>query len=92
MCYFVTITFSRAFFNRVAINYVIAIIAIMPETTTIQITKQTREELLKIGTIGDDYNKVINDLIIEHSRNKLIEHGKEFIREHKDEFVSIDDL
>ncbi len=75
-----------------AIHSIITIIAIMPETTTIQITKQTREELLKIGTIGDDYNKVINDLIVEHSRFKLIEYGKELIREHKDEFVNIDDL
>ena len=64
----------------------------MPETTTIQITKQTREELLKIGTMGDDYNKVINELIIEHNRNKLAEYGENFIREHKDEFVSVDDL
>jgi len=62
------------------------IMPIMSETTTIQITKQIRDELRKIGTMGDDYNKVINDLIIEHSRNKLIEHGKEFIREQKTSF------
>jgi hypothetical protein len=64
----------------------------MSETTTIQITKQTRDELRKIGKMGDDYNKVINDLIVEHNRNKLGEYGEKFIREHKDEFVSIDDL
>ena len=64
----------------------------MAETTTIQITKQTRDELRKIGRMGDDYNKVINDLIAGHNRNKLAEHGEKFIREHKDEFVSIDDL
>jgi len=66
--------------------------SIMSEKTTIQITKQTREELRKIGTMGDDYNKVINDLIVEHNRNKLAEHGEKYIKEHKNEFVSIDDL
>lgn len=64
----------------------------MSETTTIQITKKTRDELRKIGKMGDDYNKVINDLIIEHNINKLGEYGEKFIKEHKDEFVSIDDL
>lgn len=82
----------HCFFNRVAINIIIAIVPITSETTTIQITKQTREELRKIGTMGDDYNKVINELIVEHNRNKLAEYGEKFIREHKDEFVSIDDL
>ncbi len=91
MCYFVIITISRAF-NRVAINTINAIIFIMSETTTIQITKQIREELQKIGKMGDDYNKVINDLIVEHNRNKLAERGEKFIKEHKNEFVSIDDL
>ncbi len=42
--------------------------------------------------MGDDYNKVINDLIIEHNMNELGEYGEKFIKEHKDEFVSIDDL
>lgn len=74
------------------INIIATIADIMAETTTIQITKKTREELRKIGSMGDDYNKVINDLIAEHNRNKLAEYGERFIREHKDEFVSIDDL
>ena len=64
----------------------------MSETTTIQITKQISDELRKIGMRGDDYNKVINDLIVEHNRNKLAEHGEKFIRENKKEFVNIDDL
>jgi hypothetical protein len=45
----------------------------MSETTTIQITKQIRDELRKIGTMGDDYNKVINDLIVEHNWKKCID-------------------
>ncbi len=64
----------------------------MSETTTIQITKQILEELRKIGKMGDDYNKVINDLIVEHNMNKLTERSEKFIKEHKNEFVSIDDL
>jgi len=42
--------------------------------------------------MGDDYNTVIEKLIIEHNRNKLAEYGEKFIREHKDEFVHIDDI
>jgi len=36
-----------------------AIVVIMSETTTIQVTKQTRDELKRIGSMGDDYNAVI---------------------------------
>lgn len=71
----------------------------MSETTTIQITKQTRDELKKIGTMGDDYNAVIEKLIKEYKDYKhksridrLAEEADEFIKEHRDEFVSIDDL
>ena len=49
------------------------IMPIMSETTTIQITKQTYEELRKIGIVGDDYNKLINELIVKHNRNELSE-------------------
>jgi hypothetical protein len=48
----------------------------MSETTTIQIIKQNLAELRKIGMMGEDYNKVINDLIVEHNRNKLAEYGE----------------
>lgn len=64
----------------------------MTETTTIQITTETRDELRTIGKMGDDYNKVIRMLIAEHNCNQLIEEGERLIREHRDEFVSIDDL
>ncbi len=46
---------------------------IISETTTIQITKQTYEELRKIGIMEDDYNKLINELIVKHNRNELSE-------------------
>jgi hypothetical protein len=45
----------------------------MAETTTIQITKQTRDQLRAIGSMGDDYNTVIEKLITEHNRNRLAE-------------------
>jgi hypothetical protein len=62
----------------VVINNIVAIVNIMSETTTIQITKKTRDKLRKIGKMGDDYNKVTNDLIIEHNINKLSENGEKF--------------
>jgi hypothetical protein len=64
----------------------------MTETTTIQISKETRDELKAIGKMGDDYNAVIRKLIHEHNCNKLIEEGDRLIRDHRDEFVSIDEL
>lgn len=74
------------------INTIIAIVTIMSETTTIQISKDTRDELKTIGKMGDDYNTVIRKLIHEHKCNKLIDEGDRLIKEHRDEFVSIDDL
>jgi len=62
------------------------------ETTTIQVKKQTRDELRAIGPMGDDYDSVIEKLIREHNRNKLIEHSKQVVEENIDEFVSIDEL
>jgi hypothetical protein len=70
----------------------ITIVTIMSETTTIQISKDTRDELKTIGKMGDDYNTVIRQLIHEHNCNKLIDEGDRLIREHRDEFVNIDDL
>ncbi len=64
----------------------------MAETTTIQITKQTRDQLRAIGSMGDDYNNVIEKLIIEHNRNRLAEYGQKIVNENKEKFVSIDEL
>ena len=64
----------------------------MTETTTIQVKKQTRDELRAIGSMGDDYNAVIEKLIREHNRNKLVEYSKRVVEEHIDEFVSVDEL
>lgn len=81
------------------INIIITIVKIMTETTTIQITIETREALKKIGSMGDDYNKVIKKLIEEHNEHvyklkidKLANEADDFIKEHRDKFVSIDDL
>jgi hypothetical protein len=64
----------------------------MSATTTIQIKTETRDNLREIGHMGDDYNTVIENLIIEHNRNSLVEHGKQVVEERKKEFVNIDDL
>jgi hypothetical protein len=71
----------------------------MSDTTTIQIQTETRDALKEIGSMGDDYNKVIQKLIEEHNKHvyrlkidKLAKKADEFIKEHRDEFVSIDEL
>ena len=71
----------------------------MSENTTIQITKETRDALKEIGSMGDDYNKVIKKLIDEHKEHKyklkidkLAKDADEFFKEHRDDFVSIDEL
>jgi len=61
-------------------------------TTTIQIKVQTRDELSEIGSMADDYNSVIERLIIEHNRNRLVDHSKKVVEERKKDFVSLDDL
>ena len=60
--------------------------------TTIQIKKEIRDDLKKIGNMGDDYNSVIEELIKEHNRNKLVEYGKKVVEERKKDFVSIDEV
>lgn len=72
---------------------------IMQDGTTIQISKKNREELRKIGAMGDDYNKVIEKLINEYKDHehktridRLANEAKEFIKTHRDEFVSIDEI
>lgn len=74
------------------INIIAAITNNVTETTTIQVKKQTRDELRAIGSMGDDYNSVIEKLIREHNRNKLVERSKRVVEERIDEFVSIDEL
>jgi hypothetical protein len=71
----------------------------MSETTTIQISTDTRDELRTIGKMGDNYEKVIQKLIKEHKEHKyklkidkLAKEADDFIKEHRDEFVSIDEL
>lgn len=67
----------------------------MSETTTIQIKKETRDALKEIGSMGDDYNKVIQELIAEHNRRNLekdIEKWDKLIKEHPEQFVSLDEL
>lgn len=71
----------------------------MQDGTTIQISKKNREELRKIGAMGDDYNKVIEKLINEYKDHehktridRLANEAKEFIKTHRDEFVSIDEI
>ena len=74
------------------ISAIVAIVACMSGTTTIQITTDTRDALRAIGSMGDDYNTVIEMLIMGHNRDKLVEHGKQIVEERKDEFVNLNEL
>ncbi|MFP4001676.1 MAG: hypothetical protein ACLFSM_03370 [Thermoplasmata archaeon] len=60
--------------------------------TTIQVKKEVRDELKKLGSMNDDYNSVIEKLIREYNRNRLVEHGQKIVEERKDDFVDIDEL
>jgi hypothetical protein len=81
------------------INTIASIVIIMSETTTIQVTKQTRDELKKIGSMGDDYNAVIEKLIRaykDHEHKSRIDRiaveARKHFEENRDEYVNIDDL
>jgi len=72
---------------------------IMQDGTTIQISKKNTDELRKIGSMGDDYNKVIEKLINEYKDHehktridRIATEAKQHFRDHRDEYVSIDDL
>jgi len=60
--------------------------------TTIQVKKEVRDELKKLGSMDDDYNSVIEKLIREHNRNMLVEHGRKIVEERKEDFVDIDEI
>jgi len=64
----------------------------MTETTNIQITVETRDQLRELGKKDEDYNSVIRRLIAEHNLDKLIEKGEKRIKEHRDKFVNLNDL
>jgi hypothetical protein len=64
--------------NVLILNIIIGI-AVVIETTTIQITTNTRDQLRELGKTGEDYNAVIRRLIIEHNLDKLIEKGEKRI-------------
>jgi hypothetical protein len=68
----------------------------MSETTSIQIAKETRDSLKEIGSMGDDYNKVIKMLIEEHwekvgreNLEKMFEEGERLFKEHPEKFVRL---
>ncbi len=69
---------------------------VMSETTTIQIAKETRDSLKEIGSMGDDYNKVIKMLIEEHweklgreNLEKMFEEGERLFKEHPEKFMRL---
>jgi transaldolase len=85
--------------RELIINIIIIIMIIMQDGTTIQISKKNRDELKKIGSMGDDYNTVIEKLIREYRNHeyrlkidRIAEEAKKHFKEHREEYVSVDDL
>ncbi len=74
------------------ITAIVAIVQAMNATTTIQVKTKTRDDLRSIGSMGEDYNSVIERLIREHNHNNLVKYSRQVAEERKDEFVSIDEL
>ena len=65
---------------------------IMSETTTIRISTETRDGLKELGSIGEDYDKVIDRLIREHNREYLVNYSRKIVEERREDFVDINDL
>jgi len=42
--------------------------------------------------MGDDYNSVIEKLIIEHNRNSFLEYSRKIVTDRKEEFISVDEI
>ncbi|WP_129598197.1 hypothetical protein [Methanohalophilus profundi] len=64
----------------------------MVSSTTIQIKVETRDALRETGSMGDDYNSVIENLIIEHNRNSFLEYSRKIVTDRKEEFISVDEI
>lgn len=45
------------------------------ETTTISISKKTREELGKLGTVDDDMDSIIQKLLKSYNKRKVHKDG-----------------
>ena len=73
----------------------ISINTVMSDAKTnvlIPVSKSLEKQLRALGATGNNYNRVLQELIQEHNRRRLGERGAKFIREHKDEFVNIKEL
>ena len=58
--------------------------------TTISITKETKEALLKIGNKGETYDSIIRRLIKKFIWKKMDEKWNEILK--NDEFIPLDEL
>jgi hypothetical protein len=64
----------------------------MSETTTIRIRTDTRDQLKQLGNLGDDYDIVIERLIMEHNRENLVNYSRKIVEDRRGDFVDIEDL
>ena len=58
--------------------------------TTISIDKKTKKALLRLGTKGETYDKIIKRLIKRHAWKKLDDEWNEILE--NDEFITLDEL
>ncbi|ATU09113.1 hypothetical protein [Methanohalophilus portucalensis] len=64
----------------------------MASSTPIQVKAQTRDALREMGSMEDDYNSVIEKLIIEHNRNSFLENSRKIVTDRKEEFINVDEI
>ena len=63
--------------------------------TTIQIKKNTREKLKRLGHKGESYDNIIERLVNyfeELNFEKLIEQRYKKLQKEKDQYISLDDI
>jgi len=58
--------------------------------TTISITKETKEALLKLGKKGETYDSIIRRLIEKYVWKKMDERWNDILK--NDEFIPLDEL
>lgn len=62
----------------------------MKQLTTIQIEKETREELKSLGQKGETYNEILERLIEYAEKHEFMERQYRILKQ-KDKFVSLDE-
>ncbi len=76
--------------DKLSIIIVIITMVLFMVNTTISITKETKEILLKLGNKGETYDGIIRRLIKNFVWKKMDERWNEILK--NDEFIPLDEL